>query len=181
MVNGREICRATLRHDVYVFGSPSSTMIRSDRVRARNPFYDERYFHADAKVCFELLRDSDFGFVHQVLTYSRVHDESQTAKVAHRYGTMVAEPFAMLLEHGPFYCEPDEYQALLRTQLRQYYRFLIKRLFTCRKDERKEFWTYHLEQLRRAGYPPSAFKLADALLWSIANLFLRSRRAVRGA
>ena len=32
--------------------------------------------HADTEACFDLLRDNDFGFVHQVLTYTRVRPQS---------------------------------------------------------------------------------------------------------
>ena len=73
IVSGREICRQRLLGGPYVFGSPTSVLFRSDLVRSRDPFYNESNVQADSEACFELLKDCDFGFVHQVLTFSRDH------------------------------------------------------------------------------------------------------------
>ena len=70
-VDGREVCRRFFLEDIYVFGSPHSLLYRSDLVRSHDPFFNEaNIFHADTEACFDLLRSYDFGFVHQVLTYS---------------------------------------------------------------------------------------------------------------
>ena len=43
-------------------------------------FYNESNLHADSpRRSLEILGDSDFGFVHQVLTFSRVRDDSLTS------------------------------------------------------------------------------------------------------
>ena len=42
IVPGDVICRATLLKEVYLFGSPTSTMIRSDIIRQREQFYNEK-------------------------------------------------------------------------------------------------------------------------------------------
>ena len=52
VVPGREICRLTLLGDLYVFGSPTSLLIRSDFIRNREAFYDEHIVQADKKVCY---------------------------------------------------------------------------------------------------------------------------------
>jgi len=50
ITSGRDICRFTLLDSspvsggFYVFGSPTSLLIRSDLVKSRNPFYNKRYF-----------------------------------------------------------------------------------------------------------------------------------------
>src|SRR5262249_33103263 len=76
MMPGREICRLMLRGDLYVFWSPSCLLIRSDLIRdAHGAFYNEAHIYADDEACFEALQRTDFGFVHQVLTYIRAHDE----------------------------------------------------------------------------------------------------------
>lgn len=71
---GREVARSTLLANPYpfLFGSPSSVLIRSYLIRARNPFYSEdNPWNEDTEACLESLKVSDFGFVHQVLTFSR--------------------------------------------------------------------------------------------------------------
>src|SRR5262245_5879467 len=71
VVPGRDICRLALLGEVYVFGTPTSLLLRSDVVRSREPFYDEASYprHCDTAVCYEILRGRDLGFVHQVLTF----------------------------------------------------------------------------------------------------------------
>ena len=77
---GAEACRHSLAGGKHIFGTPTSTMIRADLVRKREgSFYNPSYVHADTAVCYEVLRESDYGFVRQVLSYTRNHDASVTA------------------------------------------------------------------------------------------------------
>ncbi len=51
--------------------------MRSESSVRKSIFYDERHApFEDSHVCFEILRTWNFGFVHQVLTYSRRDNES---------------------------------------------------------------------------------------------------------
>ena len=86
VIPGREICRNTLLGGPYVFGSPTSILIRSDEVRKRPTFYNEANPHCDIETCFDILRDRDFGFVHQVLTFTREHAEAEST-FYNRFGT----------------------------------------------------------------------------------------------
>ncbi len=52
VVDGREICRSTLLGDYYVFGSPSSLLLRAADVRALRPSYEQTSARTDAEVCF---------------------------------------------------------------------------------------------------------------------------------
>src|SRR5207248_10077737 len=65
VVTGQEICRRSLLGDDDFFGSPSSVLLCSEIVRARDPFYAAATPDTDTAACFEILRDWDFGFVHQ--------------------------------------------------------------------------------------------------------------------
>src|ERR1700678_1501181 len=65
-ISGREICRKHFLDELYVFGTPTTVLYRSDLVRSRDRFYDETNIHADTDVCFALLQRCDFAFVHQV-------------------------------------------------------------------------------------------------------------------
>src|SRR6266851_5617509 len=79
VVNGGEISRATLLGGPYVFGSPTSLLYRADLIRKCKAFYPHSNPHADTTACYESLEHSDFGFVHQVLAYARIHADSQTS------------------------------------------------------------------------------------------------------
>lgn len=151
VVSGRAICRSILLGGPGVFGSPTSILVRAEYIRRKRAFLDESDFHADTAACFEVLRDSDFGFVHQVLTYTRRHDGSQTS-FAKRVNSYLAGGLRHLLTYGPIYLEPGEYKACLERTLRTYYRFLAQSVL---EPGAQEAWAYHRKALSQLGYPLS--------------------------
>lgn len=161
VVSGRKICRATLEGRSYVFGSPTSVLIRADLIRARTEFYNEESFHADTEACFDLLRTTDLGFVHQVLTRTRVHDEAMTS-LAVRINTFHGGWLAILTRYGAYYLEPAEYRRQLARRLWRYGVFLAKALLG-RKFSDEGFRKHHratvalaLRSLgRRSAVPPA--------------------------
>ncbi len=163
-VPGREICRRTLLGEIYVFGSPSSLLLRSDLVRARSPFYDESRPWADTRACFELLRYCDFGFVHQVLTFTRRHEKTESS-FARGLNTHSVATIDLLTTYGPIFLSADELQLHLRRALRAYYRFLAGSML---RGRRPAFWAYHRDIMRKIGHPMDLGKLvlgvADLLL-----------------
>jgi len=176
VISGIEICRGTLRSDYSLFGSPSTLLLRSGLVRERDPFYDEAFLHADKAVCFDLLEHCDFGFVPQLLTYTRIHEESQSASRADRYGTRRIENFLMLREYGPRFLPAEELHTRLAAAERRYYRFLVRRIL---RPGGREILRYHRDQLKRHGLAlrTSAF-VAASLHEALAQL-LHPGRIVR--
>ncbi len=144
---GRDICREHILNGLYLFGSANTVLYRSDLVRRRQPFYNEANIHADTEVCFALLEESDFAFVHQVLTFTRVREGSLT-KVSEELHTDLAGTLRVLTTYGPHFLTPAEWRERLDAHVDEYYRFLGKRLFR-RRDER--FWRMHAGQLRGSG------------------------------
>jgi len=140
--SGRDACRLYFLRNKYLFGTPTSVLVRSDIVRERNPFYEERYApFEDAHVCFDLLRASDFGFVHQVLTYSRRESESIISE-AREFGLLQFLPLALLVAHGRDYLSVEEYNRCLRRAERNYYLCLSKCALRGRSPK---FWQAHRE------------------------------------
>jgi hypothetical protein len=144
-------------------------MIRADFVRARDPFFDESNLHADEAACYEVLRTSDLGFVHQVLTYARVHRGSLTFAVARRLNTYLLGHLRILITYGPVYLTSQEYEHVLQERLDVYYKFLARALLS---PERRELWRYHRAGLRELGLPVSRRRLARALLQQIGQVAL---------
>jgi glycosyltransferase involved in cell wall biosynthesis len=142
-VSGRDICRRHFLQRLYVFGSATTVLYRSDLIRERDVFYNTANIHADTEVCFDLLRTSDFGFVHQVLTFTRVRPES-LREMSNDLQTDLSGWLRILLTYGRSFLSPDEFDTLLRQHLASYYRFLGKS-FLLRRG--KKFWTYHRKQL----------------------------------
>lgn len=166
---GRTICRLALqRQPLHLFGSPTSLLIRSDLIRKAPAFYDESLIHADTDVCFRLLAESDFGFVHQVLTYTRRHNESRSSFV-HRFNTHLAERLYRLRRYGPLYLEREEYQTALRALTQTYYRHIALGLL---EGKGHEYWHYHRQNLARLDLPLQRLLLGRSLLhegWHLAR------------
>jgi glycosyltransferase involved in cell wall biosynthesis len=148
VVSGREICRQRLLGGPYVFGSPTSVLFRSELVRNRDPFYDESNVQSDSEACFELLKNCDFGFVHQILTFSRDHRPGSRLDTSRKLNTAAAGILHELLTHGPFYLAPDEYSSCLEATMSKYYDFLGANLLRRRPSE---FWDYHKRKLQEEG------------------------------
>jgi glycosyltransferase involved in cell wall biosynthesis len=165
-ISGRELGRLTLLGSVGVFGSGSSVLYRSECVRARPELYDEADNHADMAACLDILRTWDFGFVHQVLTYTRRHPVANTT-YAEIMNTYVAGELRHLLRYGPDYLNREEYAQCLERVLGRYYRFLALSLTQPRVVE---VWAYHRAALREAGLPLDRKRMIKAVMpyWGYA-------------
>src|SRR5690606_28378240 len=150
VIAGHEVIRRTLLGEWYLFGSPSSVMIRSSVVRAMRPrFYDETLRHADVDVWYRILEMHDFAFVHQVLSATRTHDDSQTNTFTARYSTLALEHFCFLRCYVPKYLDAAAYSRGHRVFLREYRRRIARRLVG---GAGAEYWRYHAKMLARFGY-----------------------------
>jgi glycosyltransferase involved in cell wall biosynthesis len=166
-LSGKELCRLTLLNKVYSFWSPTSLLIRSDLIRKDRCFYNEKHLHADDEVCYELLRETDFAFVHQVLTFVRTHDESATATITASYNKIILSNLDLFTRYGPIYLSHAEFKEQLAIRLNQYYGFLARSLFNLRE---KDFWKYHRQTIQDFGHPFSWSKLT---MVSISQLIHR--------
>jgi hypothetical protein len=164
-VSGREICRQRLLGGPYVFGSQSSVLFRSDLLRSHDPFYNESNMHADSEACFELLKHCDFGFVHQILTFSRDHRPEARLTTSRHLNTAAAGFLHELITYGPFYLTPAEYESCWKTTVSKYYDFLTANLLQQRHSE---FWDFHKRKLREEGidfrYSRLAYSMGKRLL-----------------
>lgn len=170
LIPGSELCRWRLAGGADVFGSPTSILLRADLVRKRENFYDEELLHADSDVCFDLLRETDFGIVPEVLTYTRRHNESITS-FARRVNTHKAESLILLKRYGRWYLTEAEYALLFEQRLDAYYRFLARSLvrIALQGDRRRlrEFVDYHRRSLEKAGYRLSTYRLLCGLAGAV--------------
>jgi glycosyltransferase involved in cell wall biosynthesis len=172
LISGREVCRHHLLERQYVFGTQNSVLYRADLVRARESLFNEENLESDTEVCFDLLRSSDFAFVHQVLTYTRVREGSLYARSV-ALETSWAAILHLLTTYGPFYLTDAELQRMLRSHLSSYYRFLGKNML-LRRDAL--FWSYHKSQLINLGVGYSRGRVAAGLLATLASAMLNPGR-----
>lgn len=145
-VPGQLAGRLYFIRDKYLFGTPTSLLLRSDIVRSRDPFYDERYApFEDGHACFDLLKTWNFGFVHQVLTYSRRDNESIISKVR-PFGLQLFLRFSMLVVHGRDYLSDEEYGRKLKQAEYEYFSFLSKCASAWHRES-SDFWEFHRKAL----------------------------------
>jgi len=157
-VSGRDVCRRLLLGGPYIFGTPTAVLYRADIVRSRREFYNEANFHADLEACLEFLEHADFGFVHQILHYRRVQEDSLTA-YSLKINTYLAGTLQALSRFGPKYLSPDEMADRTAAYLDDYYRYLGR---ACFESKDRTFWEYHREKLAGIGYPLSYARVAAA-------------------
>jgi glycosyltransferase involved in cell wall biosynthesis len=150
-VAGRDACRLYFLKGKYLFGSPTSSLIRSEAIRLRSPFYDERYFpFEDGHVCFDLLKEWDFGFIHQVLTFSRYDNGGMMSRLR-QFGLGPFLRLTMLVAHGSDHLSEDEYRHYLRRAEREHFLYLTKCACALR-PQNEEFWDFHRNGLASINY-----------------------------
>ncbi|NBC02875.1 MAG: glycosyltransferase [Bacteroidetes bacterium] len=142
-VSGREIGKRFLMNREFYFGSPSSTMFRSSLVRKRDSIYNQTNIHSDVTACLDMLKESDFGFVHQVLTFTRRHDLSITSKMIVNKSTDMISRFIELLDYGPYYLSDNELETRLRETEKLFYIRLARIIYLS--DERNIITKYRAE------------------------------------
>ena len=146
---GREVCRLFFTQNMSLFGSPTSLMIRSEIIRSRQPFYEERHApFEDAHVCFDILEGWNYGFVHQVLTYSRRDNDSFLLRMR-PYRFWLFSRLAKIVAHGRKYLSDDEYRYFLKDAERRYFSYLGK---SALQGKDAEFWAFHRERLASIDY-----------------------------
>jgi glycosyltransferase involved in cell wall biosynthesis len=175
VIPGRQLCRGILLGLRFPLGTPTTILIRSDLIRRRACLYHEPHLYADKEACFDLLRDTDFGFVHQVLTCVRIHPDSATSSDAERLNTYILGNLSILTKHGSYYLGAEEKEKLVKDSLKQYFTFLGQSLL--RRE--KEFWDYHENGIRELGYSVSRTKLLRAFFLEVGNVLLNPKRIAR--
>jgi len=99
-------------------------------------------------VCFDILKNCDFGFVHQVLTYSRRDNESILSR-AWELGLLHFSRLSLVYAHGRDYLSQAEYEKCLADAERRYFLYLTRCALRGRK---REFWEFHRKGLASMGY-----------------------------
>ena len=171
VIPGCEICRSQLLGGPYVFGSPTSTMYRSDLVRAKHDFFPNASPNADTSACYENLRNTDFGFVHQVLSYERIHGEAISAE-CRSLNSFPSSQLSDLVAYGSYYLTSEELKTREKELVGSYYHFLGVSIF---HRQRKEFWDYHKRRFRDCRRELSKIRVAGAAIVKGIDLLLNPK------
>ncbi len=158
---GREIARSFFydeRRDI--FGSPTSYFLRARSVRSDPPFFNPSNMYADVEACLKALRDGDFGFIHEVLTFTRRPADAQTPK-SHYLRMTYPSYLWIMRNHGRDFLTGTEMDELLEKHLRTYYLMLARDLVHFRRNG--WFWRFHFRTLREVGHPFDPIRFLKAL------------------
>ena len=168
VVNGREICRNTLLGKTpYVLGAPTTLLYRADLVRKTPAFFPLVGPHADMSACYQALEHSDFGFIHQVLSFTRIHTDSQTSN-SFKLGTVNRALLDNVARFGPLYLSPEELKEHTEIALDKYYEWLVPALFENSLD--RGFLQIQKDGLKEIGFEFSTARALKAALARGAEL-----------
>jgi glycosyltransferase involved in cell wall biosynthesis len=184
VMSGRDLCRRFFLEPQLLLrgvplqglGSPTSLLYRADLVRKSPEFYPNLSPHADTSACLEILKNSDFGFVYEVLSYERTHSETQssTSQDINRY---LSQTLHDLQVYGSFYLSKAELETQMRETLKDYHRFLAVNYFFTSRD--KKFWDYHKGRLTELGYPLTRLALFKAAVRAILEESVNPGQAIK--
>ena len=179
LLPGKEVARLYLRAGVYVFGSPTTVMYRSSLVRGQQPFYEETLLHEDSEKCMGILEHWDFGFVHELLSYLRVDNES----ISSGFRTLqpnALDRYILIQRYASKFLEPAEASALKKGSRRSYYRVLAKEAIRLREPA---FWQYHKKGMATLGetlhWPRLGAQIGLELVWMATNPGATAIRGLR--
>jgi glycosyltransferase involved in cell wall biosynthesis len=158
-MNGRAIARSILMEGTSVLGSPTAVLLRTRLMGNLDRYFSTEYLHADKEAALRMFQDSDFGFIRQVLTYTRRHNESVTS-LTNTIDTRRQENLLFLRKYGHIYLSDDEYERAWSRELAGYYRFLARNFAT---GKGRQFWESHEQNLDKAGSPLDRSRLYRAV------------------
>lgn len=169
LLAGKEMGRLFLRTGLWVFGSPTAVLYRSSIVREARPFYDESALHEDTEKCMQILQRRDFGFVQQVLSFSRADNESISSAVR-SFQPNALDRYILVRRYADRFLEANEAAPMRKVERRVYYRVLAEQALRFREPE---FWQYHRNGLKTLGekldWSYFALQVAQVALWMAVN------------
>jgi glycosyltransferase involved in cell wall biosynthesis len=172
--SGRDAGRFVLKDGIYWFGSPTTVLFRSTLVRGRDPFFAEGRLFEDAEVCFDLLFNHDFGFVHQILSFTRTDNDSLWRRME-SYNPWLLARRNHLAQYGRQFLEATEFDEARRRDDAKYYAFLANAWLEGRGEA---FWDFHRSGLASVGDAIDKDALMLAVARAAARIMLSPTRLV---
>jgi len=159
-MDGRDVVRAIFLEYASVLGSPSNLLYRRKAFGEESAFFNERYLHADKEAGIRVLESWNLGFIREVLTFTRRHNESVTSRT-NVLDTRRQDDLLILKEHGATFLAEHELEAVRDRAVQLYYGFLAR---AVGRGRGREFWSSQRDAFRRAGIRYDRWRLLLALL-----------------
>jgi glycosyltransferase involved in cell wall biosynthesis len=165
-MEGKEAAKMVLMKRNYLFGTPSTLLYRADLVRKRDQFYDPYVFHADTENCFELLKESDFAFVHQLLSFTRRHEQAANTFSTY-FHTKILYNLHTTKEFGDFYLTADEKRKTFSRFVKLEHWKVAYSIFEGRG---RDVFRYHKKELEKMDIKLNWFWISKYLLAMIVKV-----------
>ena len=166
---GREALRLYFLKSFFLFGSPTTVLYRAKVVEDRSPFYPERSLHPDTEAVFEILLEGNFGFVHQVLSFTRMQDDSITGRVRD-FSPNSLDRVIIVKRYGRRCLDEAEYDHVSNDALNWYYDEIAgKCLRSWPGGPSPEFWNYHKDGLATIGEHLDRMRIARTVASILAD------------
>jgi glycosyltransferase involved in cell wall biosynthesis len=175
---GSEVCRLHLLGGPFVIGPPTSVLFRADIIRSEEEFYHGSSLGADEDAYYRVLKDRDFGFVHQILSYERLHEESLGYTRGYLRG-FALERVAYVATYGRSFLSDEEYNRRYDEMLKWYYFDVLASAFI--KGYPKVFWNFHKDRLNEIGIKFDRIKFLKALVGKVTDLLANPKQTVEKA
>lgn len=170
---GPEVCRLYLLGVIGSFGTPSTVLYRSALLRSHEPFYPGSLPNSDLAACLDCLRDADFAFVHQILSYERVHDEALSTNLR-GLNSFLIDRIQFLREYGPIYLRLEEIESRREELLREMHRHLAVDFVNFRW----KVWNYQRGRLKALGCPIYCAGMAGAICTKLTDLLFNPKQTL---
>lgn len=153
--SGKSICRIHLLGS-RVLSAPTTLLYRADLIRRRRPFFTVAAPSADIHASFEVLQHSDFGFVHQILCFERLHERSVSSTLM-TFNSFLVDRLDFVVTYGSIFLSPQERDHRVKELLSTYYDYLADSTIHFAG---RELRNYHRDRLAKLGYPINNVRLA---------------------
>jgi glycosyltransferase involved in cell wall biosynthesis len=172
-VAGQEAGRMQLL-GLALFKPPSSLLYRTEMIMAVENFYEGVAANADMDAFFRDMQKYDFGCVHQILNFERIHDESVTSDLK-KFNSLLIDRLEFLVRYGPCYLDRQENEKRMLLLLDEYYEFLAERTIHLVGSR---FWEYQKARLAEVGRQINSYRLFLAVFAKCMDLLLNPKQTI---
>ena len=129
---------------------------------------------ADAEVCFEILKEHDFGFINQVLSYTRTDNISLTSSILD-YRPALPAKMEFLYKYGKFYLNQLEYNDRYNSLMEEYYDYLGWKYVMHKK---RDFWEFHEKELLKIDIKLNKYRIFKHSIKYILDMILNPKKTI---
>ncbi|MGD2131294.1 MAG: glycosyltransferase family 2 protein [Maricaulaceae bacterium] len=166
--DGTEIARGYMTFDHNCLWA-NHLLFRRDFADRFVPFYDPAFHHDDVERALGALIGEKYGFVHEYLAFTRVHENTHSNSIAYADSSHIREWVMMLKRYAPELFPAPRAKRLIRSQLFKYYREVLN--LAAHGDTAR--YRAQMEHLERLGHRPRPWDFAAALAEFVPGKALR--------